>query len=155
MPALTMAAECRYAETGVGAAMAPGSQKWNGILADFDSAPAKIKHRATVTYGVFAQPSYAVMSLKCHTPVWRPKMMMPTNIAKPPAAVTISACVAERREEARSPEYATSRKDSTEVISQKTYINSRESEMTRPYIAVAKPIICAPKSVKRRGTASK
>src|SRR5699024_12564045 len=118
MPALTMAAECRYAETGVGAAMAPGNQKWNGILADFDSAPAKIKHRATVTYGGFAQPSYAMMSLKCDTPVGRPKMMMPSNIAKPAAAATISACAAERRELARPPYYATKRQDSTEALSQ-------------------------------------
>ena len=39
MPALTIAAACRYALTGVGAAIAPGSQKWNGTMADLLSAP--------------------------------------------------------------------------------------------------------------------
>ena len=40
-PALTMVAECRKAETGVGAAIAPGSQKWNGNCADLVKAPSR------------------------------------------------------------------------------------------------------------------
>ena len=52
IPALTMAAECRYAETGVGAAIAPGSQKWAGTMADLVSAPMRMSTMATVTYGV-------------------------------------------------------------------------------------------------------
>ena len=35
IPALTMVAEWRYAETGVGAAIAPGSQEWKGAWALF------------------------------------------------------------------------------------------------------------------------
>ena len=41
MPAFTIAAACRYALTGVGAAIAPGSQKWNGKIADLLSAPTR------------------------------------------------------------------------------------------------------------------
>src|SRR6185437_925678 len=42
-PALTIAAACRYALTGVGAAIAPGSQKCIGTIADFDSAPTSTR----------------------------------------------------------------------------------------------------------------
>ena len=42
-PALTIVAECRKAETGVGAAIAFGSQKWNGNCADFVNAPSRIR----------------------------------------------------------------------------------------------------------------
>ena len=38
-PALTIAAECRYALTGVGAVIAPGSQKCSGAMADLLIAP--------------------------------------------------------------------------------------------------------------------
>ena len=40
VPALTMVAECKYALTGAGAAMALGSQKWKGNWADLVKAPA-------------------------------------------------------------------------------------------------------------------
>src|SRR5690606_32073440 len=39
-PALTIVAECKYAETGVGAVIACGSQKWNGNWALFVSTPS-------------------------------------------------------------------------------------------------------------------
>ena len=45
-PALTIAAACRYALTGVGAAIAPGSQKCSGTMADFASAPTRISTMA-------------------------------------------------------------------------------------------------------------
>jgi hypothetical protein len=38
-PAFTMVAECRNADTGVGAAIACGSQKWNGNCALLVKAP--------------------------------------------------------------------------------------------------------------------
>ena len=37
-----MVAECRYAETGVGAAIAWGSQKWKGNCADLVNTPSRI-----------------------------------------------------------------------------------------------------------------
>ena len=49
MPALTIAAACRYALTGVGAAMAPGSQKWKGKIADLLSAPTSSSTIATLS----------------------------------------------------------------------------------------------------------
>ena len=52
-PALTMVAECRYADTGVGAAMALGSQKWNGNCALLVSAPSRISTSAVVYSGWF------------------------------------------------------------------------------------------------------
>lgn len=48
MPALTIEAACRYALTGVGAAIAPGSQKWKGICADFVRAPTRTSRTAVV-----------------------------------------------------------------------------------------------------------
>ena len=47
-PAFTIVAECRYALTGVGAAIAPGSHAWNGYCADFVNAPTSNMHMATV-----------------------------------------------------------------------------------------------------------
>ena len=43
-PALTMVEECRSAEVGVGATMAPSSQVWNGICAAL-VMPANAKRR--------------------------------------------------------------------------------------------------------------
>ena len=51
MPAFTIAAACRYALTGVGAAMAPGSQKWKGKIADLLSAPTSRRTSAASTTG--------------------------------------------------------------------------------------------------------
>ena len=46
---MTIAAACRKALTGVGAAMAEGSQKWNGTSADFDSAPTSTQTTPAVS----------------------------------------------------------------------------------------------------------
>ena len=46
-----MAAAWRYALTGVGAAIAPGSQKWNGKIADLLSAPTRMSTSAASTTG--------------------------------------------------------------------------------------------------------
>jgi len=46
---LTIAAACRYALTGVGAAIAAGSHGWNGTWADFVTAPSRTSSRATGT----------------------------------------------------------------------------------------------------------
>src|SRR2546423_1718445 len=48
-PAVTIVAECRYALTGVGAAMAPGSHAWYGYWADLVHAPTSSSKMATVT----------------------------------------------------------------------------------------------------------
>ena len=45
-PALTMVAECRNADTGVGAAIALGSQKWKGNCALLVNVPSRISSSA-------------------------------------------------------------------------------------------------------------
>ena len=50
MPAFTIAAACRYALTGVGAAIATGSHALNGNTADFASAPARTSSTASARY---------------------------------------------------------------------------------------------------------
>ena len=47
LPAFTIVAECKYALTGVGAAMACGNQKWNGNCADLVNAPNSTSTNAT------------------------------------------------------------------------------------------------------------
>src|SRR3546814_15692940 len=90
MPAFTMAAACRYALTGVGAAMAPGSQKWNGTRADLLSAPTSTQISATGTSGPVT--GWATSSPSEYEPpsIW-PRMTMPASIARPPKVVTINA----------------------------------------------------------------
>ncbi len=45
-PAATKAAECRYADTGVGATIARGSQKWRGTCALFARTPTAMRSAA-------------------------------------------------------------------------------------------------------------
>ena len=99
-PAFTIAAACRYALTGVGAAMAPGSQKWNGTIADFDSAPTST--RISATAAAVPLGGEATSSDSRYVPDTSPRMTTPTSIARPPAVVTSNAWVAARRLVARS-----------------------------------------------------
>ena len=101
MPAFTIAAACRYALTGVGAAIAPGSQKWNGTIADLLTAPIRTSTIATSTK-MPLDGGCATRSESRYEPVRSPSMMMPTSIASPPKVVTSSACVADLREVART-----------------------------------------------------
>ncbi len=101
MPALTMAAACRYALTGVGAAIAPGSQKWKGTSADLVIAPTRTSTTAAATAsaaGPATSPgACSRMAEIRYVPAAAPRMISPTSMARPPAVVTISACSAERR----------------------------------------------------------
>ena len=99
-PALTMAAECRYALTGVGAVIAPGSQKCRGAMADLLAAPMMSRARAQWTWA--PDGGAATISLSRYDPASCARMIMPTSIARPPRVVTSSAWVAARRDEARS-----------------------------------------------------
>ena len=67
---------------GVGAAMAPGSQKWNGMIADFDSAPTSSSTMAaTVTPSSGGgEPTNSLIEYVCCTPM----AMIPMSIARPP-----------------------------------------------------------------------
>ena len=97
MPAFTIAAAWRYALTGVGAAMAPGSQKWNGMSADFEIAPMRTR---TIAVAVSGAPSKPVATISDSRPVpyWTPRRIIPTNIASPPKVVTTRACSAALRD---------------------------------------------------------
>ena len=46
---MTIVAECKYALTGVGAAIAAGSHEWNGYCADLVNAPIAMHTKPTVT----------------------------------------------------------------------------------------------------------
>src|SRR5439155_3293357 len=55
-PAVTIVAAWIRAETGVGPAMASGSQVWSGICADFANAPTMIRRQiATITHSFWDQ----------------------------------------------------------------------------------------------------
>ena len=104
-----MAAACRYADTGVGAAMAAGSQKWNGAWADLVRAP--ISTSATATSSSPRIPGSAMRAgAASSTPEIRQEpetwasMMRPASMARPPNVVTIRAVMAERRAKMRWPE---------------------------------------------------
>ncbi len=92
-----MAAECRYALTGVGAAIAAGNQKLTGKIADLEMAPARISTSAVARY---APPGRAPASTICdqrYVPAYSPSMMKPISMARPPTVVTMRAWLAARR----------------------------------------------------------
>ena len=69
MPAFTIAAECKYADTGVGAAIAPGNQICHGACADFVIAPNIISTIAVEIAGVFSIFANCDTSLSRQMPV--------------------------------------------------------------------------------------
>ena len=71
-----------------------------GTIADFDSAPIRI--RTTPTAAAVPDGGEATNSDSRYVPESSPRMTMPTSIARPPAVVTSSAWVAARRLVARS-----------------------------------------------------
>ncbi len=85
-----MAAACRYADTGVGAAIAAGSHVLNGKIADFDSAPTSTGSTAT---GV-RPGGLATISEIRYVPAACPSSTNPASIASPPSVVTVSAFIA-------------------------------------------------------------
>ena len=100
MPAFTIAAACRYALTGVGAAMAAGSQKWNGMSADLVATPANRHTIATVA--AVPPGGWAITSDSRYVPAASPSSSTPMSIARPPAVVMTMACIAARRLALRS-----------------------------------------------------
>ncbi|CPU65740.1 Uncharacterised protein [Mycobacteroides abscessus] len=97
---MTIAAACRYALTGVGAAIAAGSQKCSGMSADLLAAPTRRQTIAAVT----APPvgGAAMISDMRNVPPWTPRITTPTSMARPPAVVRMIACMAARRLALRS-----------------------------------------------------
>src|SRR6476619_2502198 len=89
MPALTMVAACRYALAGVGAAIAPGSQNWNGTIADLLIPPTISSTTEVVTSG--PDGGLCTIAEMVDVPASTPSMTAPISIIRPPAVVTMSA----------------------------------------------------------------
>ncbi|MNZ65842.1 hypothetical protein D3C78_840430 [compost metagenome] len=132
-PALTMVAECRYAETGVGAAMAWGSQKWNGNCADLVNTPSSTRHSATGNNALPCSRSRAAStSVSSKLPTVWPISRMPASSARPPPPVTASDMRAPLRASERWFQKPIRRNDDRLVSSQNTSISSRFSVSTTP-----------------------
>ncbi len=150
---MTIVAECRYALTGVGAAIAPGSQKCSGNWADLENAPTSTSARPTwpiVERG--AASTTAAMPLE---PAWWTRHSNPPSIASPPAPVTSRARSAPARAVASRSSRPIRRNDSTDVSSQQTNRVHTSPATTRPSIAPANNVKNAAKRVTRgEGTSS-
>ncbi len=84
----------------MGAAIAAGSQKCVGTRADLVAAPASRHTTAMVTAGPAGGSAMTADMLQ--VPAVTPSTTTPTSIARPPAVVTTSACMAARRDDVRS-----------------------------------------------------
>ena len=138
-PAFTMVAECRYALTGVGAAMAWGNQKWNGNWALLVKAPSSTRHRIS---GYNSLPRIrsplASTSVSENDPTTSPINNTPASSARPPMPVTVIAMRAPLRAPVWWPQKPISRKELRLVSSQNTTSNSRLSLVTTPSMAPIK-----------------
>ena len=131
---MTIVAECKYALTGVGAAIAPGNQAWNGYCADFVNAPISKSTSATViTVPVGRGPAASWLSRDA--PVSVLMSTNPASIASPPALVTSSACNAAARALGSVCWIPIRRNDVIDVSSQNVYRMKKLSDWTRPTIA--------------------
>ena len=98
MPALTIVAECRKAEAGVGALIASGSQIWKGIWALFVKAPRAINPKI-IGYQALCRrlPPLVSKLTKSALPAVDQIKSTPASKAIPPPAVIRSALKAPRR----------------------------------------------------------
>ena len=133
-PAFTMVAAWRYALTGVGATIAPGSHGWNGTWADLVAA-AIITSTAPAVAAVPSTGASSLISVVSAAPVTSSR---PASRTRPPPAVTIKARRAATRTSASVLLCATRRNEVTDVSSQNTNSVQTESAQTRPSIAVEK-----------------
>src|SRR6478609_9842816 len=123
---------------GVGAAIAPGSQNWKGMIADLLIPPTIINTIEVVING--PDGGLARMLDSVNVPAVTPSMTTPISITRPPAVVTISACEAAVLDERLPVRCAISRYDRMPVSSQKTTSRIRLFAQTKPSIAPAKAI---------------
>ena len=150
-PAFTIVAECKYADTGVGAAIACGSQKWNGNCALFVSTPSRISSSIAGYHGCERTVSPAASTTsKSKLPTMLPSTSTPSSSAKPPPTVTIAAMRAPRRASGRWYQYAISMNDVRPVSSQNTTSWIKLPESTVPSMAPMN----AMRNEKKRGTGS-
>ncbi len=135
---MTIVAECRNAVTGVGATIAPGSQKLKGNWADLLNAPTST--RATPICAVVDVGAAARMPCRFVVPAALTRQTNPPSMARPPAPVTSSARCAEARAPASSSSRPMRRNDITDVSSQNTKSVHTSLATTRPNIAAAKRV---------------
>ena len=129
-----MVAACRYALTGVGATIAPGSHGWNGTWADLVAAAIITSTAPTVA----AVPSTGASSLISVVPAAPVTSSSPASRTRPPPAVTIRARRAATRTAGSVLLCPTRRNEVTDVSSQNTNSVQTESAQTRPSIDVEK-----------------
>ena len=140
MPALTTAAACRYALTGVAAAIASGSQKWNGHWAALViAATATSTPTTAVNVGSVCQTSLARISDSRVVPVRTDIATIAESSTRPPKNVTSSVRTADGY--AERPALAMSAKDASEVSSQQTKSATAESVSTRPSIETVNTVM--------------
>ncbi|XQU72057.1 hypothetical protein OJJOAM_004846 [Cupriavidus sp. H18C1] len=131
-----MVAECRYAETGVGAAIAWGSQKWNGNCADLVKTASSTSTIIGGYSGCFCTvPALAITSDSSMLPQIWPSSSTPASSASPPPPVIVSAMRAPLRASERYDQKPISRKETMLVNSQNTTSSSRLLDSTTPSIA--------------------
>ena len=148
-PAATIAAEWRYAETGVGAAMARGSQKWSGVWALLAIAATAMRTQAHVVavLGV----ATARMRATEKVPYSALSRTAPINMPTALPVVTISARIAAPRASLRPRSKPIRKYDATAVRSKNRNIRMRSWLAARPTIAPMKRTIHAQK---RRASAA-
>src|SRR5690606_40872651 len=98
-PAFTIVAECRYADTGVGAFIAPGSQKWKGNCADLVNAPRKINPTNNgYKEWLMIISRRSINSLMMNVSAILPNNSNPAKRKNPPIPVMLNAVMALFRE---------------------------------------------------------
>ncbi len=130
-PAFTIVAECRNAETGVGASIAVGSHRWKGSCADFVNAASSTSSIAGTNSGLACRAATSMRERFVLPPATAIRAV-PASSASPPAPVTTRALTAPSRDARRWCQYPISRKLVTDVSSQKAKSSTRFSESTRP-----------------------
>ena len=90
-PAVTIVAAWISAETGVGPAIASGSQTCSGTCADFPTAPAKSRSAITVAVVFVSSPADPKTPAKSSVPNVTPISTIPISIAVSPIRVVMKA----------------------------------------------------------------
>ncbi len=132
-----MVAECRNADTGVGASIAVGNHRWNGSCADFVNAASSRSDTAGTNDGLARNASTSRPD-NAGLPPPIANNTIATSSARPPNPVTNSALIAPSRDAARVSQKPISRNEEIEVSSQNANVATRLSLRTNPIMAPPK-----------------
>lgn len=139
MPALTMAAACRYAETGEMATIESGSHAWNGNWADLVNAATASRTATVVVKPASDHASEASTPDSEAVPVRTAMRATPASRARPPPTVTSRVRMAGSRP--WSPERPMRKKEAKEVNSHATKRTTTLSARTSSSMEAAKAVI--------------